>query len=161
MGTRDRRVAAVGVQRGCGTGRTAKHCLGLCLSAAATMMSTLEISRRGVAVSVGVQVEVAFDATVVHISLLRCATCFWSRVISSLSWYMILFLSSAWILLKDIIPEVHKVSIFRVIALSRVVSWLVTKGLIAFFRKSASIFCMIVESRWGFRNRSEKFRGRR
>lgn len=97
-------------------------CPGVSPFVAAAVTFQSEINERGVTVAWGVYVGIAFAATMLHISLVRSATWFWNRVLSSVNYFTILFVSISWILLRVINLEVHMVSIFPIIALYKPVS---------------------------------------
>lgn len=90
----------------------ATYCLGGRLFRAAAATTESDISRMGVAVAGGINVVVVVSATVLHISLVRSTTRFWSGTLSSQSRLITLFVSSSWILIKVIILADNRVSIF-------------------------------------------------
>lgn len=132
------RFGACAVQRGWGALPLAVYNLGVCLFAAAAKTFRYEINGRQVTVAGRIYVDVALAAAVLPTSQVRSATQFWRLVLSSLTWSMILFDSSIWMLAMVIILQVDIVSIFRVSVLSRAVSYLFTKSLIPLFIKSVS-----------------------
>lgn len=93
-------------------GLPSAFCLGVCLSAAAAATDGSETNEKGVTVAGGVHVGVILTVIVLHTSLVRSSTWVWSWALSSLYWSMTLFVWSAWMLVRVIILEVHRVSIF-------------------------------------------------
>lgn len=118
---------------------SAACCLEVSLCVAADATSGSKINERGVAIGVVVHMGVVFDVTMLRTFLVRSVTWLWSRVFFCLSWSMTMFVWSTWMPVKVIILEVYIVSIFRLIALSKTVSWLVMNGLIPLFIRSVSI----------------------
>lgn len=103
---------AMGVCKGCSLGLLIACCLGICLLAAAAATPGSEISGRGVAIAVGVNVRMAFFATILRTSLVRSANWFQTWMLSTRSWSTILLVWSPWMLVKVNILEVQIVSFF-------------------------------------------------
>lgn len=88
---------------GCSVYFPAVYYLRFCLSAAAAPTSGSEICGMGVVVVRGVYVGATFPATVLHTSLVRSATCLWSRVLTCVIWSTTWCLKSTWMLVRTCI----------------------------------------------------------